>query len=322
MKKVTFLLLCLSVLLGAACRKDKIELAVFRELPRAAAEDLSAVWFTDSLHGVVTGGKTWQGGFILSTSDGGENWMIDTVLANKMECVMFDREGQGYVCGLDGLLLHRPPGGAHWYVFRVDWRWHRACYFPDSRRGVVVSGEGYRNGQVRCFGPEAFWQFDSLQVFPNELHAVWFSDSATVHAAGYGWMMRSDDGGYHWERLPAPGDFYRSVHFPTPQTGYACGYQGTLLKTTNGGRSWQTIREGGSSGHKNRPFRALWFADAERGWLVGEQGIFWSTTDGGRNWQLVAGAPADANFTDVFVRDGGKGWITAEEGRIFYFEQR
>ncbi len=304
-----------------SCRKDSIVLGVFRELPKPVEADLSAVWFTDSLHGVATGGTVWEQGFILSTVDGGQSWQTDTLLSKKMEYVMFDAGGQGYVCGLDGLALHRPPGSRHWQVFRVDYCRHRACFFPNDRYGVIVSGEGYRGGIVRNFGPDLFWQMDTVQNFPNELLAVWFSDSTTVHAAGYGWMMRSGDAGRHWQRLEVPGDFYQSLHFPTPETGYACGAQGTILKTTDAGRSWQTIREGGASGKKHRPFRALWFVDASRGWLVGEDSIFWHTDDGGQHWLPVEGVPSGVNFTDVYALTD-RGWAVAEAGRIFYFEQR
>lgn len=321
MKKIGALVSAFVFLTLWACHKDTVALDVFRELPRPVAADLSSVWFTDSLNGVLTGGSVWEQGIILSTTDGGESWQTDTLVSKKMECVMFDAEGQGYVCGLDGLALHRPPGSRHWQVFRVDWCRYKACYFPNGRYGVLVAGEGYRAGQVRNFGPDLFWEIDTTQYFPNELQAVWFSDSVTVHAAGYGWMMRSDDAGRHWQRLEVPGDFYRSLHFPTPNIGYACGSEGTILKTSDAGRSWQILREGAASGKKHKAFQAIWFVDAERGWLVGEGGIFWHTQDGGLNWEEVAGVPADANFTDVYAF-ADRGWAVAEAGRIFYFEQR
>lgn len=320
--KVCLLLLSAVLLAFAACRKDPIELRVFRELSSPVSADLTALWFTDSLHGAATGGTVWAsgGGFLLSTADGGVSWQVDTLVTNRLESVMFDAGGQGYACGLDGLALYRSPGQGHWIPFRQDWCWYRACFFPDDRHGVLIGGEGYRRGLVRQAGPGAFWQVASPRDFPNELQAVWFSDSLTVHAAGYGWMMRSDDAGATWSRLPVPGDFYRDLHFPTPEVGYACGYSGYILKTTDGGHSWHTIREGGASGRKNRPFRSIWFSTPERGWLVGEGGVCWRTDNGGANWQPVAGAPERANFTAVFAFPD-RGWAACEGGRIFYFEE-
>ena len=314
-------LFVVSCFIGFACKKEQLSLPVFREISvPVSGDDLTSVWFSDSLHGVVTGGVIWERGFVLSTPNGGETWHTDTLLGKRMECVMFDAGGQAYVCGQDGLVLHRPPGLRWWYPLRVDFCWNRGCYFWDRRRGVVVAGEGFQGGQARKLGPEALWIVDTLVPFPNALSAVWYSDSATVHAAGLGYVLRSTDGGRHWMRHNITGDFFLSIHFPTPSTGYICGSGGTILKTTNSGLSWQTIRKGGSLGGKNRPFRAIWFSSAEKGYLVGDDGLFWRTENGGADWTALAGLPGDADATDVFVL-GNRGWITGLRGKLFYFEE-
>lgn len=282
-------------------------------------DDLTAVWFADGLRGYATGGRAWDRGVLLSTIDGGQSWQIDTIVKNRLECVMFDSAGQGYACGMDGLAFFRPPGVPHWYRFRMDYCWNRSCFFQDDHHGVIVAGEGFQAGLARKLGPEAIWIMDTLYDFPNALSAVWFSDPVTVHAAGLGWVLRSDDGGLHWTRLSPTGDFFRSVHFPSPTTGYICGHSGTLLKTTDGGQSWQTIRSGGGLGNKNQPFRAVWFVSPEKGYLVGDRGLFWRTENGGRDWTPLSGLPESVDAADIFVL-GQRGWITADGGRLFYFE--
>lgn len=281
--------------------------------------DLSSIWMTDTLQGIATGGKPWENGCILSTTDGGRSWQTDTLLNRKMECVMFDGEGQGYVCGQD-FALFRQPGSRHWHDFRINYNWNKACYFPENQHGTMVSGGSFQGGQIWIFGPDAFWKLDTFEEIPNALSDVWFSDANTAHAVGLGWVLRSDDAGRHWQRLEPTGDFFRSVQFPTPQTGYICGSGGTLLKTADGGRSWQTIRKGGSTGKRNQPFRALWFVNAEKGYVVGDKGLFWYTENGGTDWAQIAEAPSDADFTDVFAL-GSQGWAVAKNGRIFYFER-
>jgi photosystem II stability/assembly factor-like uncharacterized protein len=312
--------LWLALLPGLACRKDRLPLAVFSEMTVPVSDDLSAVWFSDSLHGVVTGGVIWERGFVLSSADGGGTWKLDTLVNKRLECVMFDTGGQGYVCGQDGLVLHRPPGLPWWYTLRVDFCWNRGCYFWDDRHGVVVAGEGFQGGLARKLGPEALWLVDTLVTFPNALSGVCFSDSVTVHAVGLGYVLRSDDGGLHWTRHDITGDFFQAIHFPTATTGYICGSGGTILKTTDAGRSWQIIREGGSFGKGNQPFRAVWFVSAEKGYRVGDGGLFWRTENGGKDWSALAGLPEDVNATDIFML-GARGWITGESGRLFYFEE-
>lgn len=303
-----------------ACRKETVSLPVFRELNVPTRYDLTAVWFTDSLHGLAAGGSPWTAGELFSTTDAGRSWQLDTVVNNRLECVMADPSGQAYACGMDGLVLHRPAGLPYWYTLRVDFTWNRGCYFQDDHHGVVVVGEGFQGGAARKLGPEALWLVDTLQTFPNALSAVWYSDSITVHAVGLGWVLRSDDGGRSWTRLEAGNDFFRSVHFPTPETGYICGHSGTLLKTVDAGRSWQQIREGGPLGKKHQPFRAVWFVTADKGYLVGDGGLLWRTRNGGADWEALSGLPESADASDIFVLYG-RGWITADGGRMFYFEE-
>jgi len=309
----------LLLLLLTSCGKDPVSLASFQALPSPITEDISSIAFADSLNGSLTGGKAWKNGFVMNTNDGGLTWHTDTLFNWKMEQVCFDSQGQGYACG-QNTLLYRPPGEEHWRIFRNDFQWLRACHFPDGKRGAVVGGEGFHGGFAHTFGPEPFWSTDTIQTFPNEIESVWYSDSVTLHAVGFGWVMRSNNAGRSWERLEITGDFYQSVHFPTASTGYICGSSGTILKTENAGQHWRSIRKGGSTGKRLKAFRALWFATADKGWIVGDDGVFWQTEDGGESWNPVEEAPSNADFTHLFLK-GKKGWATAKGGRLFRFDE-
>jgi photosystem II stability/assembly factor-like uncharacterized protein len=312
MKKLMPLLMLL-----ASCGKEDVSLPLFRELSTPVTLDFTGVCFADSLNGLVSGGQPWQSGVLLSTANGGNSWQVDTLLNRKMEQVCFDPGGQAYACGQD-LLLVRPPAQRHWQLMREDFQWFRSLHFPSSRQGAVVSGEGYHSGQLRVFGPEQFWQLDTLHEVTGELESVWFVDENILVAVGTGWVIRSENGGQSWERLRLDDDFYTAVHFPDAQTGYICGNSGSILKSTDAGKTWKKMRRGGVAGDKKKGFRALWFVSAEQGWVVGDNGVFWQTTDGANTWQTVAEAPSDANFTDVHVSKG-IGWATAEKGRLFRF---
>ena len=311
--------LCLLFIGMQACQKESLSLKVFREVGSPVADDLTSVWMTDSLHGSITGGRAWERGVILSTSDGGNTWQTDTLLNRKMECIMFDNDGQGYACGQDGIYF-KSPGSSHWESFRINYFWNRACHFPDSSHGVMTGGGGFQGGQISTFGSDAFWKLDTLLELPNALAGVCFSDAVTVHAVGLGWIMRSDNAGRHWQRLEHTGDFFQDVQFPTPDVGYICGSSGTILKTANGGQSWQTVRKGGSTGKRNRPFRSLWFTSPDEGYIAGDGGLLWYTGNGGADWLPVEEAPADADFTGIFVL-GNKGWAVAKKGRVFCLER-
>ncbi|MCZ6574991.1 MAG: YCF48-related protein [Gammaproteobacteria bacterium] len=76
-----------------------------------------------------------------------------------------------------------------------------------------------------------------------------------------------------------PTSTLQAVHFVDAERGWAVGDGGTVLATTDGGRTW-SVRDAGTTA-------ALWsvdFVDAERGWAVGDGGTVLATTDGGRTW--------------------------------------
>jgi photosystem II stability/assembly factor-like uncharacterized protein len=310
----------LGVFLCGGCQKEKWHVPVFQEQVLPVHDDLASVWFIDSLTGYAVGGTPWMAGFVLSTRDGGASWQTDTTLNRKLECIMFDPSGHGYACGQDLAIFKSPGDTRHWESFEVSFRWGRACFFPDPTHGMVVFGESYRDGQAHIFGPQAFWQRDTNIVFTNELASVWFADSTTACAVGLGWVTRTTDRGHTWTRADITGDFFNCVRFPTPETGYICGHSGSILKTTDKGQNWQTIRKGGSVGAGNQPFTAMWFETAEKGWIVGESSLFWRTVDGGASWQQVTGIPDNMDFTGICTRNG-HGWITAKGGHIFYFQE-
>ena len=64
------------------------------------------------------------------------------------------------------------------------------------------------------------------------------------------------------------------------QTGWIVGDTGTILKTTNGGTSWDPLPSGVSS-----HLRGVFFLDADQGYACGDAGTILVTSDGGASWR-------------------------------------
>jgi photosystem II stability/assembly factor-like uncharacterized protein len=117
------------------------------------------------------------------------------------------------------------------------------------------------------------------------------------------------------------------VFFVNESKGWAVGSKGTLLATTDGGKTWQSRR---------RPsediVRDIYFTDESNGWLLCERNVYelkkddartylMQTTDGGEHWERVDLDP-DSDDEDfrlvraVFSRNGC-GWVFGEAGTIF-----
>ena len=96
-----------------------------------------------------------------------------------------------------------------------------------------------------------------------------------------------------WTQVEVPvRAMLTGLTFATPETGWAVGYDATILKTTDGGRSWK-IQNFDPEG---QPFFDVLFFDAEHGFAVGKRSQVMETRDGGENWDLVENEVFDFMF--------------------------
>ena len=91
----------------------------------------------------------------------------------------------------------------------------------------------------------------------------------------------------------------REVFFINSNEGWAVGYSGTLLKTTNGGNNWTSKTIVNSS-----LLIGCFFHNSSTGWVGGDNGAF-KTTDGGDTWTQVTGSSL---ITKIFFVNNSLGW--------------
>jgi photosystem II stability/assembly factor-like uncharacterized protein len=106
----------------------------------------------------------------------------------------------------------------------------------------------------------------------------------------------------------------RGLNFVNDLTGWACGYSGVILKTTNGGENWiqQTSPTGAILYDIN-------FINQNTGWAVGESSSIIKTTNGGINWFSLTPPPVMSLFWSVFFTDSSTGYVTGQysDNRVF-----
>ena len=90
-----------------------------------------------------------------------------------------------------------------------------------------------------------------------------------------------------------------AVHFVNPDTGYVAGAAGTILRTTNGGTSWQDVSPTGVSAALNgvHTFSEM----PNRVVAVGDGGLALLTTNGGVTWSTIASGVSDDLLSVSFV---------------------
>lgn len=83
-----------------------------------------------------------------------------------------------------------------------------------------------------------------------------------------------------------------SIFFVNEKNGWIVGSNGVILKTANGGESWQSSKK-----ITEDNIRDVYFSDAQNGWLLCERNIYGGggnspsyllkTSDGGANWEKI-----------------------------------
>ena len=251
--------------------------------------DLVAVHFTSSDKGWIAGDR----GYLASTTDGGRTWLKYPLDATEdINEIYFRNDDNGYLIAGRKLFITR-DGGKTWQETRI-YRTGEfgnatpeflSLRFSDKKRGYVVGSVLRRSG-----GEDVV--IDSL-------------------------LMRTEDGGETWNRIPLPTKFELfHLDFSGNSHGWIVGDQGVILASTDEGRTWKLQNSGVS--------RALFdvrFRGDDNGIAVGGGGTVLRTENGGSTWQKV-----DVPFTDTFKRvdfnDDKNAWIIGYSGRIIQTSDR
>jgi photosystem II stability/assembly factor-like uncharacterized protein len=184
------------------------------------------------------------------------------------------------------------------------------------------------------------------------LAAVQFIGNCGWAVGAMGTILRTVDGGHHWESVNIKSDAdLNRVKFISKNEGWVSGGRirmgatnesmrhderggyGYIYHTVDGGKTWYC-----QFAERGRHLFALDFVNEKTGYASGERGFLMKTTDGGKHWMnlpttgtldwLYGMAFRDANIgfavglNGVVIKttDGGKSWVkqSAAADRKFY----
>jgi photosystem II stability/assembly factor-like uncharacterized protein len=137
-----------------------------------------------------------------------------------------------------------------------------------------------------------------------------------------GLILVSADDGQTWAQQPSPSDVtLTSLTCIGDRDGFAVGHEETLLRTNDGGLSWQLIHTDASG----VPLLRIRFIDARTGFATGGSGVLFSTTDGGTTWSrttVTTGDGFDPHLFDIAATNDGSGRLilAGDAGRLFRSE--
>lgn len=275
---------------------------------------VSDIFFVDSLNGwtVTDWGPNFDTGFVIHSSDGGQNWDIQYNANAGFKNVYFFNKDTGYACANNGhgIIYKTTNGGIIWdtlsyiHLFALD-----GMNFLDPNTGWVFSDNGISGGVLKTTNAGINWIQQVSGLFVKKVYFTtpdtgWFIDGQLP-----GHLYKSTNGGGNWVTQYTAPDDLRNIYFLNSQTGFVIGPFGghSLKKTTNGGINW--VSTTGSQGGTG-----IWFSTQNTGWICGTAGLFQKSTDGGLNWFRI-GLPTLAGYNSINFSDPLHGWLAG--GKVF-----
>ena len=222
--------------------------------------NLNGIFYADQDHGWVVGDE----GTILATTDGGKTWSPQkSETPNNLTGVHFIDAKEGWVVGLRGTILHTTNGGEIWEAQSIGTalgeskpqyqRTRRtkgspiqsltSVHFANPQRGwatglfglLLTTDNGGKTWKSQDVGLRVGRWGKRVSLKDIHLHGM---EQGCIVGEG-GTLVHTNDGNKWYPRNLQISSRLNSVFFIDHQHGWAVGDNFTILRTTNGGNTWQ-----------------------------------------------------------------------------------
>lgn len=211
----------------------------------------------------------------------------NTFPSSGCNSIYFTTAQIGYICGTNGKMDKTIDGGLNWFESSngiPSNEYLEGLYFPSANTGYVGGG-GYLDARIyKTTNGGLNWTYTNAYN-TSRMERTFFLNDNTGYVSGGIKIYRTTNGGINW--INAGGPFIcSSIFFVNEMTGYyVSGYYGEILKTTNGGQSWD-IKLTSNQYSMN----GLYFLNENTGYCVGGHYLktcIRKTTDGGNSWNTM-----------------------------------
>lgn len=214
-------------------------------------------------------------GIVLLSDDDGKTWRQASVPVQvSLTAVQFATPKEGWAVGHLGVVLHSADGGQTWQK-QLDGRQAAALSLAAAEANPAAERLLTDAKQLVSDGPD------------KPLLGVYFSDARQGYVVGaYGLILRTTDGGQHWQAWQAHLDKQHGSHLYAVQAVgnalYLAGERGTLLRSDDQGEHFIT---------QPSPYKGSYFGllAGQRGDMVlyGLRGNAFHSADQGNSWQAI-----------------------------------
>ncbi len=200
-----------------------------------SAFECFSVWMTDP----NTAFASSRNGIIIKTTNGGANWsQLTTGITTTLTSITFTDSITGYAANLESKIIKTTDAGQTWQqidlsnigeldLTNISFLNSNTGYAVDHHGSIVKTTNAGGNWILLRAGNSIDSAFRSISIVSAD----------TVFVSGdFGRIYRTIDGGISWNRQnTGTSQWLMSVSFANGKTGYACGLNGMIIKSTNSG---------------------------------------------------------------------------------------
>jgi len=231
--------------------------------------------------------------------------------------VKFLNRYTGWTCGYNGRMLKTTNGGVNWIIQNTG-----ISGITLRSLNVVDSNILYSVGLQRTIIKSTNGGYNWIILNDGQMGSSSYWGSYFINAST-GWIcsnsqkiLKTTNGGISFDSVYIPTTFMYDVYFRNPLEGLACGEGASIFKTTNGGLNWNSIYV--PYGGALVGFFNFSFINNNTGFVIGDGNRrLFKTTDFGLTWDSTGSAPGYKSSYFVFFRNALTGWTGGSSAFLY-----
>lgn len=281
--------------------------SVWNKLNSFTSSNLLGVTFMNLNKGFAYG----DSGTFYRTSNGGNNWIqINLSTKQTLRELKFTNSLVGFIVADSGLVYKTTDGGNNWIRKNTNVSDNLYAISILNTNNILICGE---NGiLLKSVNGGDNWTnllIDKLGDVSLKYISFINNNDGYIELSPDSLYLKTTNGGENWY-YQSTGTKVNKMFFISSNEGWAVGDSGKILKTIDGGLSWNLKPSNTTVNLVN-----LSFIDENNGWCTGDNGYLLITNDGGENW-LSQNVGSDNNYTQVLFTDPNNGWVITDGSEI------